>query len=109
MKTKLLTLLLLASALMTIAQPPAKIWYDETNLRTSAIRNFAQAKYLDCIMNCQRMVALGNGDGLVTGLMAMAYDSLTNQEAADKSRAEANLYKVDSNIIRRLTAANLSP
>ncbi len=109
MKTKLLTLLLLASALMTMAQPPAKIWYDETNLRTSAIRNFAQAKYLDCIMNCQRMVALGNGDGLVTGLMAMAYDSLTNQEAADKSRADANLYKVDSNIIRRLTAANLSP
>lgn len=109
MKTKLLTLLLLAVALFSVAQPPARTGFDETNLRTAAIRNFAQARYLDCIINCQRMVALGNGDGLVTGLMAMAYDSLTNQEAADKSRDVATAYVVDSNILRRLAVANLSP
>lgn len=109
MKTKLFTLLFAVLTLFSVAQPPAKIWYDETNLRTSAIRHFAHGRFLDCLMNCQRLNALGESDGLVAGLMAMAYDSLMNNEAATGSRELASKFRVDSSIYARLAAANLSP
>lgn len=109
MKNKLLTLLLAVFATIAVAQPPVKIASENTDLRTGAIQHFAHARYLDCIMNCQRLVAVGSNDGLVTGLMAMAYDSLVNNEAAAKSHDVLMAYSVDSSILRRLAVANLSP
>ncbi len=109
MKSKLLTLLLIAAAIVSMAQPATKIWFNEGDLRTGAIRNFATGQYLDCIMNCQRMIAQGNADGLVTGLMAMAYDSLTNDEAAQKAKSEAAKFQADQAIIARMAASDLSP
>ncbi len=109
MKTKLLTLLLAVFTTIAVAQPPVKIGNENTDLRTGAIQHFAHTRYLDCIMNCQRLVAVGNSDGLVTGLMSMAYDSLVNIEAASKSHGVMLAYRVDSSILRRLAVANLSP
>lgn len=92
------------------AQPPARITSSDTkNLRVDAIRNFAQAKYIDCILNCQSMVALGEGDGLVSGLMAMAYDSLRNDQAGSKAREEAKVYKQQDDVFKRIASANLTP
>ena len=79
------------------------------DLRSGAIHYFAHSRYLDCIMNCQKMVALGYSDGLVTGLMSMAYDSLVNREAATKNRDLTASYGVDSSLLRRLAASNLQP
>jgi tetratricopeptide (TPR) repeat protein len=107
MKNKLLTLLCVALATISVAQPPVKIGNDNMDLRSGAIHYFAHSRYLDCIMNCQKMVALGYSDGLVTGLMSMAYDSLVNREAATKNRDLTASYGVDSSLLRRLAASNL--
>jgi hypothetical protein len=41
-------------AVLVNAQSPARITSSDTkNLRVDAIRNFAQAKYIDCILNSQ--------------------------------------------------------
>lgn len=109
MKKTILTLAVFALALSTYAQVPTKIWSNSSDPRTQAIRDFAKGNYLDCIMNCQKLSALGEKDGLVTGLMAMAYDSLTNYEASHKAVAETKEYKVDSSIFVRLAAADMSP
>ncbi|MFN8322375.1 MAG: tetratricopeptide repeat protein [Chitinophagales bacterium] len=109
MRTKILTLLVIALTFTLSAQPPAKIWSNNADPRSQAIRDFARGNYLDCIMNCQKLSAMGANDGLVTGLMAMAYDSLTNYEAASKSLSVLKEYKVDSSILRRLAAADMSP
>ena len=109
MKTKIFTLVLLALAFTLNAQPPAKIWSNSADPRTQAIRDFARGNYLDCIMNCQKLSALGERDGLVSGLMSMAYDSLTNYEASQKAVVATKEYKVDSSIFIRLAANDISP
>lgn len=109
MKNRLLTLLCVAFATISVAQPPVKIGNDNLDLRSGAIHYFAHSRYLDCIVNCQKMVALGYSDGLVTGLMSMAYDSLLNNEAATKNRDLTTSYGVDSSLLRRLASANLQP
>jgi tetratricopeptide (TPR) repeat protein len=97
-------------ATLVNAQPPARITSSDTkNLRVDAIRNFAQARYIDCILNCQKMVALGEGDGLVAGLMAMAYDSLRNDQAGSKAREDALSFKPQDEIYNRIASANLTP
>jgi len=97
-------------AVLVNAQSPARITSSDTkNLRVDAIRNFAQAKYIDCILNCQKMVALGEGDGLVAGLMAMAYDSLRNDQAGSKAHEEAQRFKPQDEIYNRIASANLTP
>ncbi len=109
MKNKLFTLFCVALATISVAQPPVKIGNDNMDLRSGAIHYFAHSRYLDCIMNCQKMVALGYSDGLVTGLMSMAYDSLVNHEAATKNKELTASYGVDSSLLRRLAASNLQP
>lgn len=109
MRTRILTLLVMAFTFTLNAQPPAKIWSNNADPRGQAIRDFAKGNFLDCIMNCQKLSAMGTNDGLVTGLMAMAYDSLTNYEASNKSLLVLKEYKVDSSILRRLAAADMSP
>ncbi|MCS6934237.1 MAG: tetratricopeptide repeat protein [Chitinophagales bacterium] len=109
MKTKILPPILLLLALISQAQTPAKIWFEEGDLRTAAIRHFARARYLDCIINCQRLHAMGEADGLVAGLMAMAYDSLSNRQASAASKDAAGKYKTDYSIFARIAAADISP
>ncbi len=109
MKKTIFTLVVIALTFTTNAQAPAKIWSNSADPRTQAIRDFAKGNFLDCIMNCQKLSALGQKDGLVTGLMAMAYDSLVNAEASAKAIAEVGQYKVDSSIFVRLAAADMSP
>ena len=55
------------------------------------------------------MVALGEGDGLVAGLMAMAYDSLRNDQAGSKAHEEAQRFKPQDEIYNRIASANLTP
>ncbi len=109
MKTKILTLVFFAFTLITNAQAPQKIWSNSSDPRTQAIRDFARGYYLDCIMNCQKLSALGMNDGLVSGLMAMAFDSLSNNDAAKKSNEVASAFQFDSSILKRLAASDLSP
>ena len=100
MKTKILTLVFFAFTLITNAQAPQKIWSNSSDPRTQAIRDFARGYYLDCIMNCQKLSALGMNDGLVSGLMAMAFDSLSNNDAAKKSNEVASAFQFDSSILQ---------
>lgn len=109
MKTNIIMLCLLVFTLCANAQPPSKILNNSTEPRSQAIRDFARGNFLDCIMNCQKLSAMGTNDGLITGLMAMAYDSLVNYSASTKSRSVLAQYKVDSSILRRLAAADISP
>lgn len=109
MKTKLLTLLFSVLTVFAVAQAPAKIWFEETDLRTGAIKHFAHGRFLDCIINCQRLHAVGQADGLVAGLMVMAYDSLANKEASGNSKQVADKFEVDQSIFARLASANLTP
>lgn len=109
MKKVLLNLLLAVVATVAVAQVPNKIWFDQTDLRTGAIKHFAHGRYLDCIMNCQKLYAMGEADGLVSGLLAMSYDSLQHNEASSKELRVTRQYKVDSALLIRLAAANLTP
>lgn len=108
MRTKLVTLFVLAITYFATAQAPNKIWFDESNLRVAAIHNFSQGRYLDCIVNCQRLTAQGEGDGLIYGLMTMAYDSIYNAQAATNAEEQRDKFAVDSSVLRRLAAADLS-
>jgi tetratricopeptide (TPR) repeat protein len=96
--------------MLATAQPPAKIAFDAPSLKTVAIKNFANAQYLECLLNLQRVSAMGDNDGLVTGLMTMAYDSLVNFQAAEQAREFAKKsFRIDSNIIRRIALTSDNP
>lgn len=107
---KFSTLVLCAIAMLATAQPPARIAFDVPTLKTVAIKNFANGQYLDCLLNLQRVSALGDNDGLVTGLMTMAYDSLVNFQAAEQAREFAKKsFRTDSSIIRRVALSTDNP
>jgi len=110
MKQSFLIAFLVWLTALVNAQPPARINSGVSkNLRVEAIRNFAQAQYIDCILNCQKMVAMGENDGLVSGLMAMAYDSLRNDYAGTKARETAKTLSPRDEVYSRIAAANLTP
>jgi tetratricopeptide (TPR) repeat protein len=100
---------LLACAITTTLFSQNRISFDPDQLRTTAMQNFINKEYFDCMVNLQRLTALGYDDGLVNSLMVMAYDSLNNQKAMQAMQAERNKYTIDSNKLKKMFSPDYNP
>lgn len=101
--------LLLAFAISTTAFSQNKISFDPGQLRVTAMQNFINREYFDCMVNLQRLTALGYDDALINTLMLMAYDSLNNQKAVEMAKAERAKYNIDSSKLKRAFSKDYNP